>query len=121
LVRVVWRIAGPTDAFFAQFSVDILFKMSLYFINSHVNHPVVVHSVDDLYVKRPILLAPHQANPLVNNIHLQHLAPTWRLATTGRDELFQGKRFENAAWRLWGQQLSGVKKVKRVKEFKPKM
>jgi hypothetical protein len=121
LVRVVWRIAGPTDAFIAQFSVDILFKMSLYFVNSHVNHPVVVRSVDDLYLRRPILLAPHQANPLVDNIHLHCLGPTWRLANTGREELLQGKRFENAAWRLWGQQLFGVKKVERVKEFKPKM
>jgi len=120
-VRVVWQIAGPTDALIAQFSVDILFKMSLYFVNSPVNHPVVARSVDDLYLRRPVLLAPHQANPLVDNIHLQYLGPTWRLATTGREELLHGKRFENAAWRLWGQQLLGSKKVKRVKEFEPTM
>jgi Fungal protein of unknown function (DUF1752) len=120
-VRVVWRIAGPTDALFAQFSVDILFKMSLYFVNSRLNHPVVARSVDDLHLRKPILLAPHQANPLIDNIHLQYLGPTWRLATTGRDELLQGKRFENALWRLWGQQLLGAKKVERTKEVEPMM
>jgi hypothetical protein len=120
-VRVVWQTAGPTDALIAQFSVDILFKMSLYFVNLPLNHPVVARSVDDLYLKRRILLAPRQANPLVDNIHLQYLGPTWRLATTGREELLHGKRFENAVWRLWGQQFLESKKVERVKEFQPMM
>jgi hypothetical protein len=37
------------------------------------------------------------------------------------EELLQGKRFENAVWRRWGQQLFGVAGVERADQFMPMM
>ncbi|KIM23700.1 hypothetical protein M408DRAFT_332191 [Serendipita vermifera MAFF 305830] len=69
------------------------------------------HSQDDLYLRGPVLLAKTQVNPLTAKLASDFIAKTWRLATVGKDDLVQGARFENALWRLWRQEMLGLKKT----------
>ena len=70
-----------------------------------------LRSQDDLYLRGPVLLARTQINPLTTKLASDFIGKTWRLATTGRDNLVQGARFENALWRMWRQEMLGLKKT----------
>lgn len=69
------------------------------------------HSQDDLYIRGPILLAKVQVDPLTTKLASEFIGKTWRLATVGKDDLVQGARFENALWRLWRQEMLGLKRT----------
>ncbi|CCA73147.1 hypothetical protein PIIN_07101 [Serendipita indica DSM 11827] len=68
---------------------------------------------DDVHLRAPIILAPTQINPLVeaDQLDTELTSKTWRLATTGKDRLVDGRRYENALWRLWAQQRLGIRRI----------
>ncbi|KAG8801232.1 hypothetical protein FRC17_006695 [Serendipita sp. 399] len=68
-------------------------------------------AMDDVSLRAPIVLAPNQVNPLVDAIDKEQTSRTWRLATIGKDHLIDGRRFENALWRLWAQQRLGINRI----------
>ncbi|KAG8819688.1 hypothetical protein FRC19_009610 [Serendipita sp. 401] len=69
-------------------------------------------AMDDVSLRAPIVLASNQVNPLVDAVDKEQTSRTWRLATIGRNHLVDGRRFENALWRLWAQQRLGIKRIK---------
>lgn len=69
---------------------------------------------DDTYCHAPVVLADHQVNPLIEVLDRECTARTWRLATVGKEALVNGRRLENALWRLWAQQRLGVQRVRGI-------
>jgi hypothetical protein len=100
-------------AYFTHIQIYDNSIMTLSFIRSlsKPERDVSCRTQDDIYLRGPILLANRHFNPLTDYIPLEITIKTWQLAKSCADDLVDGHRFENAIWRLWGQQQLNLKRV----------
>jgi hypothetical protein len=86
--------------------------MSLSYVNSRSPaHSGPRRALDDNYIRAPVILAAEQVNPLTTSLNAEYTSRTWRLATVGKDILVDGRRLENALWRVWAQQRLGLRRL----------